>query len=60
MEAMLSGSPLVFLDVRERPVLNATDRESLIAQVQTIYILTTFCLRTIPSVPCFLSPYTSD
>ena len=37
MEAMLSGSPLLFLDVRERPMLDATDRESLIAQAKDSY-----------------------
>ena len=37
MEAMLSGSPLLFLDMRERPVLEAMDRSKLIEQAKVAY-----------------------
>jgi hypothetical protein len=37
MESMLSGSPLLFLDVRERPIIQAADRETLINQAKAEY-----------------------
>ncbi len=37
MENMLSGSPLLFLDLRERPSLKAEDREALITMAKTEY-----------------------
>ena len=37
MEAMLSGSPLLFLDMRSRPLLQSPDRETLIANAKEGY-----------------------
>jgi hypothetical protein len=37
MESMLSGSPLLFLDVRERPIIHAPDRETLINRAKEEY-----------------------
>jgi len=34
---MLSGSPLLFLDMRERPLVDAPDRETLIANAKREY-----------------------
>jgi hypothetical protein len=37
METMLSGSPLLFLDMRDRPLIEATDREMLISAAKAAY-----------------------
>ena len=37
MEGMLSGSPLLFLDLRERPLIEAADRQALIDKAKKMY-----------------------
>jgi hypothetical protein len=37
MESMLSGSPLLFLDLRQRPVIEASDRQALISRAKDEY-----------------------